>query len=90
MPYNVEPFMDLDEANEILEELGVFGATKKPNDRTLRLYGRRRKRIDPDTREAIFYRPEDQMTSEIKSYLESLWWRVDMYHSSQWTEVWQG
>ena len=91
MPYNIEPFMDdLDEANAILEEHGIYGATKKPCDGTLRLYARRRKWTDPETGEVIYYYPDRQMTPEIEARLKALYWRVDKYLTSQWAAVWQG
>jgi len=90
MPYNIEPYMDLDEANDILEELGVYGATKKKDDRTLRLYARRRKWTDPDTGEVSYYYPDRQMTPEIIAKLRALHWVVDKYLSNQWAAVWQG
>lgn len=90
MPYNIKPFMDLDEANEFLEGLGVHGATKKPHDGTLRLYARRRKWVDPNTGAVSYYYPEEQMTTEIKAHLESIGWRVERYLSSQWVWIWRG
>lgn len=79
MPFEITPFIDLDEAIVLLESHGVYGAVKK-DDGSLRLFKRKSKRIDPKTGAEISFCPEDLMTPDIRKKLTNSGWRI--VHSS--------
>ncbi len=84
------PTKDLGEAVAVLESLGIFGATRK-EDGSLRLYSRRRTRVDPTTGEKVEFRPSSLMNMDIRKELEeSGWIVVNTTMAYQWPEIWRG
>lgn len=92
MPYTLYPNVSVKKAIAVLEKLGVYGAVVK-DKKTLKLYMRKTKRIDPETGEEIVFRPEELLTMDKRNKLENQGWRIG--HSSafgfgRWTHTWQG
>lgn len=79
MAFILRTHLDQDQAIAVLEEMGIYGAVKKP-DGTLRLYNRNAKRIDPETGKEVTFNPESQMTMPIRKLLNEKCWIVA--HSS--------
>ena len=75
MAYTLYPDIDAEEAIEMLEELGVFGAVERDKGQ-LKLYKRKSRRICPVTGLEIEFIPEEQMTKAIRKKLEETGWTI--------------